>query len=111
MGYMMIGTVVMLYSNKLWADPTNMGHYFQIPVIAITEAKQKTAAHKWKVNKNQDNFKIINTGLHALCKRINEESYPTGGTTSLGFARRGFGNDEPPDIIAQLQGLYGAPNL
>ena len=31
--------------------------------------------------------------------------------TNTGMARRGFGNNKPPDILEHLKRLYGTPSL
>ena len=40
-GYMMTSAVFALYSTTPWEDPKDVGEYFEIPVLAITETEQK----------------------------------------------------------------------
>ena len=101
-----------LYTRTLWRDPPDVGEYFEIPTIAITDTEQKTAENRWKANKSlRDNFKNVRTALILLFERIIDEAYHSGGTGVAGLARRGFGNDEPPDILSRLKRLYGKPSL
>jgi hypothetical protein len=111
-GYMMAPEAFALYSQTGWRDPPDVGEYFQIPSTAITETEQKSEENRWKANKNlRDTFKNIRTALILLFERIIDEAYHSGGTQVAGLGRRGFGNDEPPDIIARLKRLYGKPSL
>jgi hypothetical protein len=111
-GYMMAPEAFALYSQTGWKDPPDVGEYFQIPSTAITETEQKSEENRWKANKNlRDTFKNIRTALILLFERIIDEAYHSGGTQVAGLGRRGFGNDEPPDIIARLKRLYGKPSL
>ena len=111
-GYMMTSAAFALYSTTPWAEPKDVGEYFEIPVLAITETEQKTEERKWKAEKDlRDNFETVRTALRLLFERIIAQAYHSGGTGTGGLARRGFGNDEPPDILARLQRLYGNPSL
>jgi hypothetical protein len=111
-GYMMTPEAYALYSQTEWRNPPDVGEYFQVPTTAITETEQKSEENRWKANKNlRDNFKNIRTALVLLFERIIDEAYHSGGTQVAGLGRRGFGNDEPPDIIERLKRLYGKPSL
>ena len=81
-------------------------------MLAITETEQKTEERKWKAEKDlRDNFDNVRTALRLLFERIIDQAYHSGGTGTGDLARRGFGNDEPPDILARLYRLYGKPSL
>ena len=111
-GYMMTAAAFALYSTTPWDDPKDVGEYFEIPMLTITETEQKTEERKWKAEKDlRDNFENVRTALRLLFERIIDQAYHSGGTGTGGLARRGFGNDEPPDILARLQRLYGKPSL
>jgi hypothetical protein len=58
----------------------------------------------------RDNFKNVRTALILLLEQVIDEAYHSGGTVA-GLVRRGFGNDEPPDILTRLKHLYGKPSL
>ena len=49
--------------------------------------------------------------MRLLFERIIDKAYHSGGTGATGLTLRGFGNDEPPEIMARLQRLYGKPSL
>ena len=107
---MMATSAFVLYSTTPWQEPKDVGEYFEIPMLAITETEQKTEERKWKAEKDlRDNFENVCTALRLLFERIIDQAYHSGGTGTRGLARRGFGNDEPPDILARLQRLYGKP--
>ena len=92
-----------LYSTTPWDDLKDVGEYFEIPVLAITETEQKTEERKWKAEKDlRDNFENDRTALRLLFERIIDQAYHLGGTGTGGLARRGFGNNEPPEILARL---------
>ena len=111
-GYMMAPAAYALYTTKSWRDPPDVGEYFEIPAVAITETEQKTAANRWKAAKAlHDNFTNVRTALILFFERIIDDAYHSGGTGVAGLGRRGFGNDEPPDILAHLKRLYGKPSL
>ena len=111
-GYMMAVAAFALYTRTPWRDPDDVGEYFEIPAHAITETEQKTEENKWKAEKDlQDNFENVRTALRLLFERIIDKAYHSGGTGATGLAIRGFGNDEPPEIMARLQRLYGKPSL
>ena len=40
-----------------------------------------------------------------------DPAYYSGGMTNTGIARRGFGNNEPPDILKRLNRLYVTSSL
>ena len=111
-GYMMAIAAFALYTTTPWQDPQDVGEYFEIPAVAITETEQRSKENKWKAEKDlRDNFDNVRTALRLLFERIIDPAYHSGGTGTGGLARRGFGNDEPPDILARLQRLYGKPSL
>ena len=111
-GYMMLPAAYALYSRTPWLEPSDVGEYFEIPAIAITEMEQKTEENKWKAKKElRETFENVRTALSLLFERIIDQAYHSGGTGAVGLARRGFGNDEPPDIYARLQRLYGKPTI
>ena len=84
--------------------------YFVIPAITITKTEQKSVENGWKAQKDLcDNFENVVSALCAFFKRIIEPAYHSGGTGAGGLARRGFGNDDPPDILSRLQRLYSKP--
>ena len=73
-----------LYTRTLWRDPPDVGEYFEIPTIAITDTEQKTTENWWKANKSlHDNFKNVRTALILLFERIIDEAYHSGGTALL----------------------------
>ena len=97
-GYMMLPAAFTLYSRTTWMEPHNVG--------------QKTEENKWKAKKElREMYENVHTALSLLFERIINEAYHSGGTGAVGLARRGFGNDEPPDIYAWLQRLYGKPTI
>ena len=101
---MMTSAAFALYSTTPWSDPKDVGEYFEIPVLAITETEQKAEERKWKSEKDlRDNFENVRTALRLLFERIIDQAYHSGGTGTGGLARRGFGNNEPPNILARIQ--------
>jgi len=48
-GYMMVPAAFALYSQTPSMEPCNIGEYFEIPAITITEMEQKTEENKWEV--------------------------------------------------------------
>ena len=49
---MMAPAAYALYTRTLWRDPPDVGEYFEIPTVAITDTEQKTAENRWKANKS-----------------------------------------------------------
>ena len=50
--YMMAKAAFTLYSTTPWHDPKDVGEYFEIPMLAITETEQKTEERKWRAEKD-----------------------------------------------------------
>ena len=47
----MLPAAFALYSRTPRNEPRDVGEYFEIPAIAITEMEQKTEENKWKAKK------------------------------------------------------------
>ena len=78
-GYMMATAVFALHTTTPWQDPKDVGEYFEIPMLAITETEQKTEERKWKAEKDlRDNFENVRTALHLLFDRIIDQAYHSG---------------------------------
>ena len=57
-----------------------------------------------------DTFRAVRGAVKDLFERVIDEAFHSSATaTNMG--QRGFGNDEPPDILSCLQRLYGQPSL
>ena len=106
-GYMLDTTAFRLYTNKPWEAPIDVGEFFTVPSSALTEIEQKSARSEWKAQKDlRDTFKNVRTALKEMLERTINEVYH-----SATMGRRGFGNDDPPAIVARLQRLYGKSSL
>jgi hypothetical protein len=110
-GYMMPPQYFRLFSAKVWTSPTDVGESFVLDRTLITETDQKTAMNKWKADAARyETFRAVRGALKNLFERVIDEAFHASATaTNMGL--RGFGNDEPPDILARLQRLYGKPSL
>jgi hypothetical protein len=106
-GYMLDPAAFRLFNDTPWEPPPDVGEYFSVPATAITETEQKSALSEWQSQKDlRDTFKNVRTALKEMLERTIEEAYH-----SATMGRRGFGNDDPPAIVARLQRLYGKPSL
>ena len=50
--YMMIPVVSDLYSQTPWTESLNVGTYFEILTVGITDTEEKTEENKWKAVKD-----------------------------------------------------------
>eukprot|EP00804_Cyclotella_cryptica_P030999 CCRYP_013582-RA/>CCRYP_013582-RA protein AED:0.56 eAED:0.40 QI:0/-1/0/1/-1/1/1/0/562 len=110
-GYMMPPQYFRLFSTRIWTDPTDVGESFVLDRSLITETDQKTAYNKWVADVTKyETFRAVRGALKDMFERVIDKPFHSSATaTSMGL--RGFGNDEPPDILARLQRLYGQPGL
>jgi len=110
-GYMMPPQYFRLFSPVVWTDPPDVGESFVLPRTLVTETDQKTAYNKWTADSTKyETFRAVRGALKDLFERVIDEAFHSSATaTSMGL--RGFGNDEPPDILLRLQRLYGQPSL
>ena len=96
-----------LLSTTVWRDSVDFGKLFIFPNTDIIDTKQKTHEIMWQASKYlQDNFNNFQTALKTMSKRIVDLAYH-----SSGMGRTGFGTEEIPAILQQLQTLYRKPSL
>ena len=110
-GYMMPPEYFRLFSNTVWMNPPDVGESFILDRTLVTETDQKTAFNEWTARATKyETFRAVRTALKDMFERVIDDAFHSSATaTNMGL--RGFGNDEPPDILARLQRLYGQPSL
>ena len=73
-----------MYSTKEWQDPPDMGEYFEIPVMAITETEQKTEERRWRAEKDlHDTFLNVRTAVRDCLERVINPAYHTSGAAGI----------------------------
>lgn len=110
-GYMMPPEYFRLFSTTVWRDPPDVGESFVLDRTLVTETDQKTAYNEWYARAGKyETFRMVRSALKDLFERVIDEAFHSSATaTNMGL--RGFGNDEPPNILSRLQRLYGQPSL
>jgi hypothetical protein len=84
--------------------------YFTVPEDAITDTDQKSRERQWTFKKDmRDTLLNIKTCLCTTFERCINKNFHT--SISSGMGQRGFGNDQPRDIIKRLMTLYGKPTV
>ena len=91
-----------------WSDPADVGMFFTVPVDVITDTEQKLREREWNFNKEiRDTLLNVEACLRTLFERCIDKNFHS--STSGGMGQRGFGNDQPRDILRRLMALYGKP--
>jgi len=100
-----------LFSTTVWRNPPAVGESFSLDRTLITETDQKMAYNEWKARADKyETFQAVRTALKDLFECIIDDAFHSSAT-AMNMGLRGFGNEEPPDILACLQRLYDQPSL
>ena len=71
-----------LVSTTPWTVPDQVGEFFQVPIIAITDTDQRTEERKWTAKKtSENNDNNLDTCLVVMWTWIIPQAYHTGGNT------------------------------
>ena len=99
-----------LLTQEPWTDPPDVGMFFTVPDDAITETDQRSREREWTFWKEmRDTLLNVEMCLRTTLERCIDKHYHS--STSGGMGQRGFGNDQPRDIIKRLMTLYGKPTV
>ena len=90
-------------------DAPDVGAFFNIPVIAFIDTKQRITKKQWQVDKDRrETLDNVETTLVTTLEGGIDKSYHKEGTI---MGATGFGTPTAPQIISRMKQNYGNPGI